>query len=162
MRKVIPVILAPPFMVICYSSRRKPIHLGKTRKWYLPLLLISAGWNSPTWPHVIQAWEAKPGYVPGKHVRSWPLTVSAKFTEPFAKRLGRKIQPDSRHRMSLVRTQLLQPWTQVSSLGTCVLHISCTLESPEGADFQKRLFLSFPSDSDLIVLRWDPDPWGSF
>lgn len=123
----------------------------------MSLLLTSTDQNSPTWPHVMQAWEAKPGCVPGKHVHLWPQTVSAKFTEPFAKRLGREIKPNSCHRMSLVRTRLLLQWTQMSSLGTSILNISCMSESPEGVGFKKPLSLSFPGDASLSDLRWDPD-----
>lgn len=50
----------------------------------------------------------------------------------------------------------------MSSLGTSVLNISCTSESPEGVGFKKLLSLSFPSDSNLSDprLQFFQNPWG--
>lgn len=103
-----------------------------------------------------QAW------LSARKARVFGRTVSAKFTEPFAKRLGRKIKLNSCRRMSLVRTWLLLPWTGMSSLGTSVLNINCTSEPPEGVGLEKLLYLSFPSDFNLSDpwLQSFQNPWG--
>lgn len=98
----------------------------------VPVAPAYIGRSSPTGPHVRQTQEAKPGCALGKRVCSSPHAVSGKFTEPVAKRLGREIKPNSCHGMSLVRTRLLLPWTQMSSLDTSVLNIHCISESPKG------------------------------